>query len=299
MRVASNSVSENILSQIQKLATQQSKLQTQVSTGKKLSQPEDDPAAVGRVLGLQSEQRRVSQYENNASRASEISTASYAGLQAIKKVSSRVSEIATLGTGVLSSSQTEAYAAEVNQLLEQTLQLANSKFENDYLYSGTNVGVQPYTVTRDTTTGDVDTILYNGNSSQQQIQLSESATVSPGTTGDTNQSLKDFMDQLVQLRDALNVGDTTTITSVQTGLTTSEDSIVSSLAEAGAVQTRIEAYQTQLKDRSNDIEKLISGEADADITSSVVKLSQTQTAYQAALQSSASIMKTSLLDYIK
>jgi flagellar hook-associated protein 3 FlgL len=44
---------------------------------------------------------------------------------------------------------------------------------------------------------------------------------------------------------------------------------------------------------------LISSEADVDLPTTVVKLSQTQTAYQAALASAAKIMSISLLDYIK
>jgi flagellar hook-associated protein 3 FlgL len=42
----------------------------------------------------------------------------------------------------------------------------------------------------------------------------------------------------------------------------------------------------------------VSKETDADMPTTIMKLNQTQTAYQAALQSAASIMKISLLDYI-
>ena len=54
MRISSNNVADAIVRQIQNLSNQQAKLQNQVSTGQRISQPEDDPAAVGRVLTLES-----------------------------------------------------------------------------------------------------------------------------------------------------------------------------------------------------------------------------------------------------
>ena len=44
------------------LSSQQSKLQNQVATGQSITQPEDDPAAVGRVLNLETEQRHITQH---------------------------------------------------------------------------------------------------------------------------------------------------------------------------------------------------------------------------------------------
>jgi len=298
MRVTNSTVSDNIVDQIQRLSTQQAKLQNQVSTGQRIFQPEDDPASVARVLDLQAEQRNVSQYKSNAARALQISQASFSGLQSIKTVSDRANQIATLASGALNASQMQAYGSEVNQLIEQTVQSANSKFGNDYLYAGTAVDAPPFVATRDAQ-GNVLSAAYAGNSNQSQISLSETATVTPTTSGATNLSLRDFINQLVSLRDALNSNSASGVATAQGALGTSEDTIVSALAEHGGVQTRIEANQSQQADRITNVEKLISTEADADLPSTIVKLTQTQTAYQAALQSAANIMRISLLDYIK
>src|SRR3954468_6193120 len=118
MRITNNTLSDNILRQIQSLGTQQAKLQTQVATGQRIFQPEDDPTAVGRVLGLESEQRQIAQYVSNADRAMEVSQASFSGLQEIKKVSDRASEIGTLGAGAISPDAGKAYASELDQLIE-------------------------------------------------------------------------------------------------------------------------------------------------------------------------------------
>ncbi len=298
MRITTNTVSENIVRQIQQLGTQQAKLQTQVATGQRIFQPEDNPTAVGRVLGLESEQRRLSQFANNAGRALEVSQATFSGLQQIKKVSDRATEIGTLGTGAIGTDASRAYASEVDQLLEHTLQLANTRFRNDYLFAGTAVSAAPFTATRDAT-GKVTAAAYAGNSDRSAIQLSENSTIMPGSTGDTNLGLRDFINQLVALRDALSTGNSPGVVAAQTSLIATEDRLVSSLAEHGGVQIRIEANRAQQLQRGDNLETLISGETDADMPSTIVRLNQSQTAYQAALQSAANIMRISLLDYIQ
>jgi len=56
---------------------------------------------------------------------------------------------------------------------------------------------------------------------------------------------------------------------------------------------------TLTSQRMDTLEKLVSKEADADLTETIVRLTQTQTAYQAALQSAGRILGSSLLDYLR
>jgi flagellar hook-associated protein 3 FlgL len=298
MRVTNNTLSEGIIRQIQQLGSSQARLQTQVATGQRIFQPEDDPSAVGRVLNLESEQREIAQYVRNADRALEISQASFSGLQQIKKVTDRATEIGTLGTGAISDASARAYASELDQLIEQTLQLANTTFRNDYLFAGTAVDTPPFVATRGAD-GKVTSVAYAGNSDRAAIQLSETAAITPGTTGATNSGLGVLLNQLVALRDALTANNSTGVTTAQTGLLASEDLIVSALAEHGGVEMRIAANRAQLFDRTDNLESLVSAEADIDLPTTIVRLNQSQTAYQAALQSAANIMQISLLDYVR
>lgn len=297
MRVASNTVSEAMLRQIQQLTVDQAKLQTQVATGRRVLNPEDDAAAMGRVLNLQSEQRQLAQYVNNANRAMAISQASYSGLQSLKKVSDRAGELATLGASAIGPDAMKGYAAEVDQLIEQALELANGKLGNDYLFGGTETATAPFSVTRDAD-GTITGVTYDGNNDRASIPLSETSSVSPRTSGATNAGIADFITNLVALRDALKSGDTGAVAAAQSPLVASEDVIIEAMADTGGVQSRIEAAQAQQATRATNLESLISGEADIDLPSTVVKLSQASTAYQAALASAAKVMNLSLLDYI-
>jgi flagellar hook-associated protein 3 FlgL len=298
MRIATSTISDNVVRQIQRLGVQQSTLQGKVASGQRITNPSDDPAAVSRVINLESERRALEQFSRNADRAMELSQASFSGLQQIKKISDRAAEIGTLGTGATSPDARNAYAAEIEQLIEQALQLGNTRFRNDYLFGGTAVDTPPFTASRDAS-GRPTAFTFAGNTSQASIPLSESSSIEPGTTAATNQGIGDFLNHLVTLRDALRAGDTTAISAIQNNLLASEDLLVDSLAEQGAIQMRIEVNQTQQKVRAENLEKLVSAEADADLATTIVSLNQTQLAYQAALQSSANIMRMSLLDYLK
>jgi flagellar hook-associated protein 3 FlgL len=299
MRIASNSVSDSVLTQIQNLSTQQAKLQNQVATGQKIFQPEDDPSAVGRILTLDAENRQVAQFQTNANRSLEVSQATYAGLQDIKKLSDRAGEIGTLGAGASSPDAYKAYAEEVNQLIEQAVQSGNTKLRNDYLFAGTALNTKPIDDSNRDASGNLISATYAGNAAQGSVQISELSKLSPGSSGATNAGLTSFVNNLIALRDALNAGTSTAVAAVLPNLDSSENLLVNSLSEQGAVQLRIEVTQGQQSTRATNIEKLISNEADADMATSAVKLSQTSTAYQAALSSATKILQMSLLDYLK
>ena len=299
MRIATTTTSENIVRQIAQINQQQTKLQSQVASGLRLTQLEDDPAAAGRVLTLNTERRAIDQYGNNANRALEISQSTYGSLIQIKKISDRATELGTLGAGTQSTDQTNAYASELDQLLEQAVQQANSRLRNDYTFAGSAVNTPPYTVTRDPTTNKITAVNYVGNTTQIQIPLSDTASVAPGADPTTTTGIKNFLNGLVSMRDALASANNTAVTAAQTGLIATEDVFVASLAQQGAIDMRIQINQSQQKDRQQNIQQLISSEVDADMPTTIVRLNQAQLAYQASLQSSANIMKTSLLDYIK
>lgn len=299
MRVPTNSNSTQMLDRINSLSARQSNLQTQVATGQRIFQPEDDPAAMGRVLTLNGEKLALTQFDNNTAFAMDWSNATISGLTGIKKISDRAGELATLGQGAISNDSLSAYAAEVDQLIEQTAQLANSKLRNDYLYGGTELSgtaAHPAPFELNTTTGLYE---YWGDASQMTVPISENSTITPGTDGTQNNGIKDFLNNLISLRNALQTGNVTAVGTARTALESSENNLVDSISQQGAVQMRIEISKSQRTERIDNIDKLISKEADVDLPTAITKLNQVSLAYQAALQSTSNIMKLSLLDYLR
>ncbi|EIQ00344.1 flagellin/flagellar hook associated protein [Opitutaceae bacterium TAV1] len=297
MRTSSLTTSNRLIDQLTRLSDRQIALQNRIATGQRVTSPGDDPAAVGRILANQMEQTQVSRYQDNASRALEHSEAVYSTLSDLKAISDRAGELATLGAGATSTDAMTAYAVELDELIQQAVDLANTRFGGDYLLAGTAVDTAPFTAATDAD-GALTGVTYTGNSDRISIALSATSAISPGTSGETNQAVAAFINRLVGLRDTLETGDTTAVNDLRPGLEESEDMFVNALSSQGAIQTRIEAAQTQLQSRQDQLTGRISADADADVTSTYVSLTTATAAYEAALTSSSAIIGRSLLDYL-
>jgi flagellar hook-associated protein 3 FlgL len=252
---------------------------------------------VGQLVNLQSQQQSLAQFKQNASAALQISQASTSALTNLKSVSDRASEIATLGSSTESATSATAYATEANQLIEQALQSANTAQSGSYLFGGTATQAAPFQVTRDAN-GDIASVTYAGSNTTASIPVSESANASPYTDANANQGIADFLNHLVSLRDALTNNDSAAAATVSTNLQTTENTIINSISEQGAVQSGIQVVQSQQSTTATNLDTLVSSNRDVDMAQAMTQLSQAQVAYQAALQSTATIMSKSLISYL-
>jgi flagellar hook-associated protein 3 FlgL len=298
MRVPSSTFSDVVALQLQKLFARQTNLQSQIATGQRITDPSDDPTAMARVLSLDSQKQEIQQFARNQGQALQISQSVYGGLSGLKTISDRAGELGVLGGGAIGSDSYQAYAAELNQMIEEAVQAGNTRLGGNYLFGGTKTDAPPFEATRDAS-GNITSVTYNGAATGAQIQTSEGTLISPYTDGTTNQQLGDFMNNLISLRDALTAEDPAAVHAAADNLHGSEDNLLFAISGVGAVQTRLEADSTQNSARFTDLGTLISQDADADLAQTVVKFQQAQTAYQAALQSGAQVMHLSLLDYLQ
>jgi len=122
------------------------KTQLQVSTGKRILKPSDDPAGSVQILNLQREFSVTEQYLANADKAENKQVIEEGALQSTTDLLQRIKELAVQGLNDTNTKNDRtAIAAEMNQLNEQLLSLANTKDSNgDYLFSGFNSNTPPY-----------------------------------------------------------------------------------------------------------------------------------------------------------
>src|SRR5580658_1823066 len=232
MRIATITMYNNMVNEVQDLDSTQNTLEGELATGLSITEPSDNPTQMSSVLGLVSQDQQSSQFAANANTALQIGQASYSGLTQLNSLSNSVDEIATeANNGTDSSDQLQEYASQIDQYLQQAVQLGNSQFEGNYLYAGTAVTQPPFQTTVDPSTGEITAVAYAGNSSQSSIPLSTSSSIAPTTTGAMNQAMATFMNQLVSLRDALQSGDTAGVAAAQTQLSAASDTLVSAAAE--------------------------------------------------------------------
>lgn len=311
MRVTANTFPQSLVDQLSSLATRQNRLQNQASTGQRIQLPEDDPTAFRRTLDLQNEGRAEGQYRQNIDRLGELAQANYQVMKGLKTISDRASELAIQADGTKSSAQLKTYGIEVTQLLKQAVQLANTQFSGGYLLGGTQSDRPPFTLASNAE-GQVTGVTYQGNVGAAEAEVAAGVTLSAGSLGANSTGAgprglitdtrfgADFFNHLIALQDNLNSGDTAAITgTTRPDLLKDEDNLVLHFAINGTLQARLESMRGLSQTRSDSLETMVSREVDADLAQTLVQLHQTQTAYQAALQSGATILNKSLLDYIR
>jgi flagellar hook-associated protein 3 FlgL len=311
MRVASNTFSDRLVDTLGGLAARQMRYQTQAATGQRIVAPEDDPAAMRRVLNLQEESARVAQYDRNVSRLKEVATATHGVLRGLSRIATRAGEIATRADGTRSRQELDIFANEVTQLIQQAVNTANTTNRGDALLGGTRNDRPPYLIALGPD-GRVLSVTYQGNAATAAMEIAEGESVAAhsvaantagaGESGVLSdpRSGADLFAHLIRLQDQLRAGDTAAIaTATRPALEADEENLIRHLGLNSTVQARLEAAGALLNDRSTAIERQVSHEADADLAQTLVRLNETQVAYQAALQAGGKILSLSLLDYIR
>ena len=178
MRITQSTLYSRALFDIQRGLFRYSQLQTEVATGRRVNRPSDDPAAALRVLPLRGELRDLAQFGENVSLARETLDISAASLEDGSSVMQRVRELATqAANGTLSSSDRASISAEVDQLLDQMLGIANSRRGERYLFGGTETGAPPFSLE---TFGGRTRAVYGGNRDSLEV------SVSPGMSAELN-----------------------------------------------------------------------------------------------------------------
>ena len=313
MRITSNAYDSALVNQLNQLSAQQYTIQNQVSTGLSVQAPSDNPEAMENTLDYQAQNAAQLQYSTNISTLQSRATSVYSVLQSLQTITSRAGEIATsAGNATNSPSDLNNYAGEVNQLINQVVNAANTKDPStgQYLFGGTASSTAPFITTTDAN-GDVTAVTYNGNSSVNQAQIGAGMTVTadiPGAnTGSTgahglitdSQSGADLINHLISLRNNLTAGNTAAITSTDNAdLQKDENNVAYQVANNGVVQNQLTTAATFATNSSQSLNTMISNASSANLVQVMMQLNQTQNAYQAALQSGVKIMQLSILNYL-
>jgi len=153
--------------------------QLQLSTGRRVLTPSDDPVSSARVLGLNGAIDTVRQYQDNANRARARLETEEGVLLGATNLLQRVNELTIQGNNdTLTPTDSRAIAAEVSQILDQMLSLANTRDSNgEYIFAGYQSSTRPFT------NPAVGSYAYQGDTGQRHLQISSARQVADGDTG--------------------------------------------------------------------------------------------------------------------
>ena len=313
MRVATNSYTNTMLNEFSSLKQQQINLQNQVATGLSVQAPSDNPDAMETTLDDLSSQATQQQYSSNITTAQAQANSVYSVLQSLQSITSQAKTITTeAGSGTNSQTDLNNYASQVTSLIQQAVELVNTQdpATGQYLFGGTNSGQQPFTATTDAD-GNVTGVTYQGNSSVNQTQVSSGTSVAVEVPGANTSSSgayglitdsrtgADLFNNLIQLQQNLSSGNTSAVTTTDSkNIQNDEDNMTYQVANNGNVQAQLDTASSLASTQTTALGNDVTNTSGADLVNTLTKLNQVQTAYQAALESSTTIMQLSILDFI-
>jgi flagellar hook-associated protein 3 FlgL len=300
MRIPNLTLSDAIVSRLSYLNKKQADLNEQIGTGQRITHASEDPQAAARIMRLRSEKAASQQYVKNVDLAQGVAQATYAAMDALRAISDRAGELATSAAGdTVSADERAAYAVEVNEMIKSAVQVANLKYQGSYLFNGTNTesAADPYTLVGPASAPTSVTRVVGDDG--LSVQINDNLSVSPYLKESDNANLNTFINRLIALRDGMTSNSTSAIATARQNLFGSEDDVIGILASNASLQTRLDSVRTQTMARFTDLEGLISKDADVDVAHTMVELTRQQTAYQAAMQAGAQVLRMSLLDYLR
>lgn len=312
MRITDYMVSSGLVNQMQNLSSNRDNLQQQVATGIAVSQPSDNPAVYGQVVQLQAQVQQASQYGNNINQALQQSSTAMNALQSMQSLFDQASQIATSASNATNTAQQQAnYATQLNQIINQAIQVGNTQFQGNYIFAGSSVKTAPFaedaanlTTSPATNFAFPKQYAYLKNVTPHQIQIPVAANTNLTVSTPTSYSsgFAGFINTMINLSNSLTKNDTAGIATQSSNLTgsssTIESNITNAVADNGAMQARLQSLQTENTANVTQYNLLIGNDTNTDIAATMVQLNQAQLAYQAAIQSAASIMKSSILNYL-
>ncbi|ALZ85451.1 flagellar biosynthesis protein FlgL [Pseudomonas oryzihabitans] len=179
MRISTVQAFNNGISGLQNNYGDVSRSQEQISTGKKILTPADDPVASIKLLQLSQEEALNGQYNTGMTAAKNSLNTGEAMLTSVETVLTRIREIAVqAGNGALDPTDRASLAKEVGQREDELMNLMNSKdASGKYLFSGSMGDTQPYVRNAD------GTYSYNGDEGQRSVQIASSTFVPISDSG--------------------------------------------------------------------------------------------------------------------
>jgi len=270
------------------------KAQQQVTSGKRVDHPGDDPAAAGVMVSQGIAIQRLDTIDKTTSSAQgEVQTADGA-LQSVSTLLARAQQLAVqLGSDSYSAAERSAGAQEINSISSQIVQLMNTQVAGRYIFGGAKDSAPPFDASGN----------YLGDSNVRQIEIAPGLLQAASVRADV--AIKgtgggiDVFGALATVSTALANNDGATVRGAIAGLDTSTDQVSAALTSAGGILSAFESAQQIGGVARDSAQKVLSAQSEADVFEATSNLTMAQQSLQAALAVTAQSFGVTLLNYLK
>ncbi|MGB7640311.1 MAG: flagellar hook-associated protein FlgL, partial [Terriglobales bacterium] len=167
MRVNPNPMPD-LLAALNQTELQEQQAALQISTGRSVNVPSDDPAAAALLVENNDEATFNTGYLQDLTTISSQLSAADSTLSSVQSALQQAISLGVEGgNGTLSDADRAAIVAQLQDIQSQVVSLANTSYQGNYLFSGTATGTAPYSASATDPSG----LTYNGNSGIDQVAV--------------------------------------------------------------------------------------------------------------------------------
>jgi flagellar hook-associated protein 3 FlgL len=297
-RITESMTGRRLLADLNASTTNVAKYQRQISSGRRIEKPSDDPLATHTAMRLRSELQALENDQRSIADSKGWLDTTEAALSSITDVVQRANELALKGAnGTMAQSDRDKVADEIDQLIETAKSAANASYGGRYVFSGTMTDTQPYAVGGvDTWNGDTGGQIFRQVGAGQTIVVNVRGEDILGSGGGDDKLLATLRNVAANLRS----GNIAAIRANDLGdLQTNLEEVTSARGVVGALTTRIDSASNRLAQIEEATTGLLSDAEDTDIAKALIQLTTQQSVYQAALKSGQTLIQPSLLDFLR
>jgi flagellar hook-associated protein 3 FlgL len=311
MRITMQMFYDRFLSDMQKNMEAIFRSHEQLSTGKRINRPSDDPTAMSRAIGYKTEISAIEQNKRAVNTARNSIESMESALTNLNGIITRARELAMSGaTGSVDAGARRMIASEVDALLQSAIGIANTRVGDRYIFSGFQSNIPPI--------GPTGAFVTDGNFvridisagitveiNMPAIRVFNNATaLAPLVPPPLPQPYDPMADRFVlqalnTLRLALERNDVERIRTSLGNLDSVSGIVLQEIGEIGATLNKINAIEKYYNDRKHNLNTYLSKDMDADIARAVSEMTQRQTALEGLRTVSTEFMRTSLFDFIR
>ncbi|WP_108669001.1 flagellar hook-associated protein FlgL [Peribacillus acanthi] len=295
MRVTQSMLSSNSLRQLSKSYDRLGVYQDQLSTGKKITKPSDDPVVAMKGMTYRTNLREVEQYKRNLSEVYLWMDNSEAGMEQANTAIQRIRELVVQGkNGTNSPEDQQAIAREVEQLKKDLVAVANTKVAGRYIYNGTDISSPPVT---DNVSGSAP--VATTNTDDYFVEISRGIKLKANVNPDNVFSQKLF-DTVQGIQESLDgepgAGSLDTLLG---DLDDISENFSAERSELGARYNRLEMIESRIDTQEVMSNRILSDNEDADIERVITDLKVQESVHRAALSVGARIIQSTLMDFLR
>jgi flagellar hook-associated protein 3 FlgL len=270
--------------------------QQELSSGKKINQPSDDPYGTSLSLQLRGQLSQLDSYSRNVDDGSAWAQTASTSLSQMDSIVQRVRELTLqAANGSDTAADDQAATAEVNQLITAVKQQANAQYNGQYIFSGTSTQTAPYQ------SGSTDA--YQGGTGAIM------RTIGPGASIQVNADISQVLgsgggdgkliDTLRTIASDMQSGNASALGADISKLDANASTLGQAEANMGAIGNQLQMASTRLSALQLDDTQVLSNTEDADMAQTEIDFSTQQAALQAALQAGAKIVQSSLMNFLQ